>query len=273
MRLSLTLTDLSWRGPLRGELGAVAAAADDAGLDTLWVADHLIQADPAAPKGSAMLEAYTTLGFAAARTQRIRLGAMVSPVFLREPALLLKALATVDALAGGRTWLGLGTGYHGGEAEIAGIPFPSQRDRYGLLERTLELARSMWDGTSPLGEPRPLERPRILIGGMGERRTLRLVAEHADACNLFDIPDGGATVRHKLDVLRRHCDAVGRPFDAIEKTISTRLAAGEDARAFAARCRELRALGLEHAVVLAPGPWTPQLVAVLATAQADLQED
>ena len=271
MRLSLTLTDYSWRGSPRDELGAVAEAADSAGLDTLWVADHLLQADPAAPPNSAMLEAYTALGYVAARTERIRLGAMVSPVFFRAPALLLKAVATVDALAGGRTWLGLGTGYNGEEAEATGLPFPSLRDRYALLEDTLELARRTWDGDgTPLSEPHPVERPRVLIGGMGERRTLKLVAEHADACNLFDIPDGGRTIRHKLDVLRRHCEAAGRPYEEIEKTVSTRLAAGEDAGAFAARCRDLEALGLDHAVVLNMGPWTRERVATLAAARAEV---
>jgi F420-dependent oxidoreductase-like protein len=233
-----------------------------------------------------MLEAYTTLGFLAARTERVRLGAMVTGVTFRPPALLVKAVTTLDVLSGGRAWLGIGAGYHGPEAEAMGLPLPPVAERFERLEETLRLAAQMWAGDDapflgehyrlerPAGSPRPIQRahPPVLIGGTGERKTLRLVARYADACNLFDIPDGGATVKHKLEVLARHCQEVGRPYEAIEKTLSTRLHPGEPAGEFAARCAAAAALGIEHVVVVTPGPWTSEAVATLGEAIATLRE-
>jgi F420-dependent oxidoreductase-like protein len=225
-----------------------------------------------------MLEAYTTLGFLAAQTERVKLGTMVTGVTFRPPSLLVKAVTTLDVLSGGRAWLGVGAGYHEDEARAMDLPLPPVGERFERLEETLRLARQMWTGDAtpfegrhyrlerPVGNPLPLRRPPILIGGMGERKTLRLVAEHADACNLFDIPDEGRTIRHKLDVLARHCEAVGRPYDAIEKTVSTRLNPGESAEEFAERCAGLAALGLDHAVVVTAGPWTEEAVGTLAAA-------
>jgi F420-dependent oxidoreductase-like protein len=287
MRLSLSITNYSWpAGPtaLRDELTATARAADDAGLDTLWVADHLLQADPTSTPEAEMLEAYTTLGFLAAATRTIRLGTMVTGVTFRPPSLLVKAVTTLDVLSGGRAWLGVGAGYQEDEAHAMDLPLPPVGERFERLEDTLRLARQMWAGDDspfegrhhrparPLNSPPPLTRPHppILIGGMGERRTLRLVAEHADACNLFDIPDDGATIRRKLDVLARHCEAVGRPFEEILKTVSTRLNPGESAQEFAARCGGLAALGIDHAVVITSGPWTEEAVARLGAAQRAL---
>jgi F420-dependent oxidoreductase-like protein len=287
MRLSLSITNYSWpAGPtaLRDELTATARAADDAGLDTLWVADHLLQADPTSTPEAEMLEAYTTLGFLAAATRTIRLGTMVTGVTFRPPSLLVKAVTTLDVLSGGRAWLGVGAGYQEDEARAMDLPLPALGGRFERLEDTLRLARQMWAGDDspfegrhhrparPLNSPPALARPHppILIGGMGERRTLRLVAEHADACNLFDIPDGGATIRRKLDVLARHCEAVGRPLEEILKTVSTRLNPGESAQEFAARCAALGALGIDHAVVITSGPWTTEAVARLGAAQREL---
>jgi alkanesulfonate monooxygenase SsuD/methylene tetrahydromethanopterin reductase-like flavin-dependent oxidoreductase (luciferase family) len=215
----------------------------------------------------------------------VRLGTMVTGVTFRPPALLVKAVTTLDVLSGGRAWLGLGAGYHSEEAEAMGLPLPPTAERFERLEETLAIAMRMWAGDEapfagrhyrlqrPAGSPPPLRRPHppVLIGGAGERRTLRLVAEYADACNLFDIPDGGATVRHKLEVLARHCQEVGRPYEAIEKTLSTRLHPGEPAREFAARCAAAAALGIEHVVVLTPGPWTTEAVATLGEAIAALR--
>jgi F420-dependent oxidoreductase-like protein len=283
-RVSLSVTNYSWpAGPagLAGELSGIALAADEAGLDTLWVADHLLQADPNATADSEMLEAYTTLGFLAGRTERIRLGSMVSAATFRAPALLVKAVTSLDVLSGGRAWLGIGAGYHEQEAREMGLDLPPVPERYARLEDTLRLALQLWqdDRTPfhgrhdelerPVGNPKPLSAPHppILIGGMGERRTLRLVARYADACNLFDIPDGGATVRHKLDVLRGHCDEVGRPFGDILKTISTRLLEDQSPDEFARELERLAGLGIEHAVVIAAGPFTRDAVATLGAAQ------
>jgi len=284
MRLSLSVTNYSWPGgvaDLDSELARIVRAADDAGLDTVWVADHLIQADPTSVPDSEMLEAYTTLGFVAAQTRRIRLGAMVTAVTYRPPSVLIKAVTTLDVLSGGRAWFGVGAGYHEDEARAMDLPLPPVAERFERLEETLRLALQMWSSDSspfegrhhrlerPVNNPPALRRPHppILIGGMGERKTLRLVAQYADACNLFDIPDGGKTIRHKLDVLARHCEAVGRPYDEIEKTVSTRLNPGQSAQEFAEQCDRLAPLGIEHAVVITAGPWTEESVARLAAAQ------
>jgi F420-dependent oxidoreductase-like protein len=281
MRLSLSLTNYSWPGALGDHLRRVVRAADEAGLDAVWVPDHLLQADPNSVPEAEMFEAYTTLGFLASITERIRLGTMVTGVTYRPPALLVKAVTTLDVLSGGRAWLGIGAGYPSQEAPAMGLPMPPTAERFERLEETLRLAVQMWSGddapfegrhytlTRPLNSPNSTQRPRppILIGGMGEGRTLRLVARYADACNLFDIPDGGRTLRHKLDVLARHCAEFGRPYGQIEKTVSTRLEAGETAAAFAERCAALADLGIEHAVVLTNAPWTEETVATLAAAR------
>jgi F420-dependent oxidoreductase-like protein len=289
MRVSISLTNYSWPGPrgLGPELARVAGQADEVGVDTVWVPDHLLQADPTAgPGDTEMLEAYTTLGFLAARTERARLGTMVTGVTFRPPALLVKAVTTLDVVSGGRAWLGLGAGYHGEEAEAMGLPLPPVAERFERLEETLAIATRMWAGDDspfagahyrlqrPVSSPPPVQRPHppILIGGAGERRTLRLVARHADACNLFDIPDGGRTLRHKLQVLARHCDEAGRPYEAVEKTLSTRLHPGEPSEGFVARCRAVAALGIEHVVVLTPGPWSAGALTTLGAAIPVLEE-
>jgi len=281
--ISLSITQFGWPGGaarLRSHLSRIACAADAAGLDTVWLPDHLIQADPSSSPDAAMLEASTALGFLAAQTERVRLGTMVAGVTYRPPALLIKAVTTLDVLSGGRAWLGIGAGYHEGEARAMGLDLPPAGERFERLEETLRLALQMWSGSEaafgghhyrlerPLSSPGPITRPHppILIGGMGERKTLRLVARYGDACNLFDIPDGGRTVAHKLAVLARHCEAAGRPYGEIAKTVSTRLEPGESAQSFATRCGKLAALGIEHAVVITPEPWTEAAVATLADA-------
>ena len=288
MRVSVNVTNYSWPDSpsgLAARLSEVVRVADGAGLDTVWVSDHLLQADPTSTEDAEMLEAYTTLGFLAARTERVRLGSMVTGVTYRPPALLVKAVTSLDVLSGGRAWLGIGAGYHTSEAQAMGLPLPAVTERFERLEDTLRLALQMWVGDDaefhgthyqlqrPINSPNSLRRPHppILVGGMGERRTLRLVAQYADACNLFDIPDGGQTIRHKLAVLAQHCAAVGRPYDHIEKTVSTRLEPGESADAFARRCTGLAELGIEHAVVITSGPWTDDALATLADAVTILE--
>jgi F420-dependent oxidoreductase-like protein len=289
MRVSIAVTNYSWPGGpgrLGAELARLVGAADQGGIDTVWVVDHLLQADPTAPPGDTeMLEAYTTLGFLAAQTSRVRLGTMVTGVTFREPALLVKAVTTLDVLSGGRAWLGIGAGYHGEEAEAMGLRLPPVAERFERLQETLQIAARMWAGDDtpfagrhyrlqrPTGSPPPVQRPHppVLIGGTGERKTLRLVALYGDACNLFDIPDGGRTVQHKLEVLARHCEQAGRPYDQVEKTLSTRLRPGEPAETFVARCRAVAALGIEHVVVLTPGPWSTDLLATLTAAIPSLR--
>ncbi|HEY6709446.1 MAG TPA: TIGR03560 family F420-dependent LLM class oxidoreductase, partial [Actinomycetota bacterium] len=284
MRVSIGVTNYSWPGGQDGlgsELARLVRGADRAGVDTVWVVDHLLQADPTAPpEDTEMLEAYTTLGFLAAQTERVRLGTMVSGVTFRPPALLVKAVTTLDVLSGGRAWLGLGAGYHGEEAEAMGLPLPPVAERFQRLEETLRIAAQMWAGDDapfegrhyrlgrPAGSPPPIQRPGppVLVGGTGERKTLRLVAQYADACNLFDIPDAGRTVTHKLAVLAQHCADLGRPYDQIEKTLSTRLEAGETSDSFSRRCEAAAALGIEHMVVLTSSPWTAEALSTLAAA-------
>jgi F420-dependent oxidoreductase-like protein len=289
MRVSISVTNFSWPdGPkaLGSKLPWLVRGADEIGVDTVWVVDHLLQADPTAPPGDTeMLEAYTTLGFLAASSERVRLGTMVTGVTFRPPSLLVKAVTTLDVLSGGRAWLGIGAGYHGDEAEAMGLPLPPTAERFERLEETLRIALRMWAGDEspfagrhyrlerPVASPLPARRPHppILIGGTGEQKTLRLVARYADACNLFDIPDGGRTVRHKLEVLARHCEEVGRPFGQVEKTLSTRLQPGEPADDFVARCAAAAELGIEHVVLVTPAAWSAEGLATLEAAIPRLQ--
>lgn len=288
MRLSITITNYTWPdGPARiaAHLDHVVRAADDAGLHTVWVPDHLLQGAPGSSPEDEMLEAYTTLGYLAARSTRVHLGTAVTGVTFRPPALLIKAVTTLDVLSGGRAWLGIGAGYHLDEARAMGLPLPETGRRFEHLADTLRLAVQMWsgdhtpfDGTHhrlerPINSPNSLQRPHppILIGGTGEQKTLRLVAQYGDACNLFDIPDGGQTVTRKLAVLARHCEAVGRRYEAIDKTVSTRLDPGESPDEFIQRCAALAALGIDHAMVLTTGPWTDDTLATLAAARPALE--
>ncbi|WP_392542087.1 LLM class F420-dependent oxidoreductase [Oryzobacter telluris] len=215
-------TGATWR--------AIARDADAAGLASLWVMDHFFQIAMVGPPEDDMLEGYATLAHAAAVTERIELGTLVTGVTYRHPGVLLKTVTTLDVLSGGRAWLGIGAAWNEEEHRGLGVPYPSTRERFALLEDTLELAHRMFaDDDSPfegdavalerpLNRPQPVRRPPIMVGGGGERRTLRLVAQYADACNLFDTGLGPEGVPHKLEVLRGHCADVGRDYDEISKT-------------------------------------------------------
>jgi alkanesulfonate monooxygenase SsuD/methylene tetrahydromethanopterin reductase-like flavin-dependent oxidoreductase (luciferase family) len=284
MRLSVSLTNYSWREvALVDGLVRAAATADQGGLDTVWVPDHLAQVDPTVPaEADDMLEAYSVLAYLASRTERVRLGALVTNVALRPPALLANAVATLDTLSGGRAWLGIGAGYDTSETADLGLPTLPTRERFELLEETVQVVTQMFAGDAtpitgahvrldrPFLRPRPVKGIPLLIGGAGERRTLRLVAEHADACNLFDLPDDGATVRHKLDVLTRHCESVGRSRDEIQTTLSTRLAPAETTADLVARCERVAGWGVEHLIFVSSTPWAPADLDVLVSAAADV---
>lgn len=286
MRLSVSVTNFSWpQGPtaIRANLASVAEILDGTDVHTLWVADHLLQADPAGRLDEPMLEAYTTLGFLAATTAELRLGTLVTATTFRDPAVLIKAVTTLDILSGGRAWLGLGAGYNADEARALGLFLPPTGERFDRMGELLALARRMWDGDEspyegryyraehPIGRPLPIRRPPVLIGGTGERRTLRMVAEYADACNLFDIPNGEMVIRRQLDTLKRHCAEIGRPPEEIEHTLTTALTPGETADDLAERCRNLAGLGIEHIVVIARGrPWTPTELDVVVRAAGQL---
>lgn len=274
MRVSISLSDYPAED-IRGRLGELARAADEAGVDTIWLPDHLIQANPWSRPEAEILETYTTLGYIAAVTSRVRLGAMVTPVSYRFPAAVVKAVTTVDVLSGGRAWFGIGAGYSEDEAARMGLPFPAVSTRFEQLDEALRIALQMWSGdettfdgahyqlTHPINSPQSVQRPHppILIGGVGEKKTFRLVAKYADACNLSDKPDQGATIRRKLSILSQHCDTVGRPFDAIEKTVSTRFIEGESPEDFTARAEVLRSYGCDHIVLFSV--WTVEALQAL----------
>jgi F420-dependent oxidoreductase-like protein len=241
MRLGLQVSRFTWDGA-PASTGAtwrqVARDADAAGLSSLWVMDHFFQIRSVGAAEEDMLEGYTALAHAAAVTERIELGTLVTGVTYRHPGILLKTVTTLDVLSGGRAWLGIGAAWNEEEHRGLGVPYPSTRQRFRLLEDTLRLAHRMFadderpfEGEAirlerPLNHPQPVRRPPIMVGGGGERRTLRLVAQYADACNLFDTGLGPEGIPRKLDVLRRHCDEVGRDYDEVSKSCLARLTLG-----------------------------------------------
>lgn len=231
MKIGITIADFTWpSGPsaLGSELATVVRTADDVGFSSVWVMDHFFQIGLNGPPENEMLEGYTTLGYLAGITSRVQLGTLVTGVHYRHPGLLIKSVTTLDVLSGGRAALGIGAGWNEEESRGLGVPFPPLAERFERLEETLQIAQHMWRGDEspyvgrhyqldrPLNSPQSLQRPHppILIGGSGEKKTLRLVAQYGDACNLFPGPD----LARKLDVLRGHCADVGRDYDEIEKT-------------------------------------------------------
>jgi F420-dependent oxidoreductase-like protein len=209
----------------------LARRADAAGFTSLWVMDHYFQIPEVGPAEDPMLEGYGALSAAAAVTEHISLGTLVSGVTYRHPGLLVKSVTTLDVLSGGRAVLGIGAGWFEREHLGLGVPFPPVGERFERLEETLQIANQMWSGeTGPfagkhyqlaetLCRPLPLSqpRPRILVGGGGEKKTLRIAAQYADVWNMFSMD--AAEVERKLDVLRQHCEAIGRPFEDIEKSV------------------------------------------------------
>ncbi|MEO6702287.1 MAG: LLM class F420-dependent oxidoreductase [Jatrophihabitantaceae bacterium] len=209
-------------------LARIAQTAEAAGISSLTVMDHLFQIGMIGPHEDPMLEAYTTLGYLAGVTSDIRLGTMVTAAVYRPPGLLIKAVSTLDVLSGGRAFLGIGAAWNEQESVALGLPFPPVAERFERLEEVLQIAKQLWsteDGPfegehyhlgATVNSPQALQKPHppILIGGGGERKTLRLVAKYADACNLF----AGGEEQHKLDVLREHCQREGRDYDSITKT-------------------------------------------------------
>jgi len=271
MRLGLQIPNFTWPGgsaALAGRLRAIAEAADAGGFASLWVMDHFFQIPPVGPAETDMLEGYAALSFLAAVTKRVRLGTLVTGVTYRHPGVLVKTVSTLDVLSGGRAILGIGAAWFEREHLGLGVPFPPLRERFERLEEALLVAKQMWSGKVgpfagrhyPLAEtlcvPQPLSRPHppILIGGSGERKTLRLVARHADACNLF-VYAGVDGVRKKLEVLRRHCDAERRDYDTIERTTlgTVHLAPGKQSPSDVIReLTELARAGVQQAIVNLP---------------------
>jgi F420-dependent oxidoreductase-like protein len=273
MRCGIQVSDFTWPdapqsiGPT---FARIARDADQAGMASLWVMDHFFQIRSIGPSEREMLEGYSALAYAAGVTDRITLGTMVTGVTYRHPGLLIKTVTTLDVLSGGRAWLGIGAAWNEEEHRGLGVPFPSTKERFERLEETLQLAHQMWSGDEspfegrhhqlerPLNSPPALSlpHPRILVGGGGERKTLRLVAQYADACNLFDM--GPEAVRAKYEVIRRHCEDVGRDYDDIEKTVLTRVDFGKESDdSIVDRVGRLGEIGTQHVIFGVARVWEP----------------
>jgi F420-dependent oxidoreductase-like protein len=258
-------------GTVADRLAAIARTADDAGFTHLSVMDHYFQIGVAGPPEDPMLEGYLAALHMAGATSRARVGVLATGVHYRHPGLLVKIVTTLDVLSGGRALFAVGAGWNDEESRGLGVPFPATGERFERLEDTLRLAHQMWRGDEspftgshvtaerPLNHPPALSRPHppIMVGGGGERRTLRLVAQYADACNLFfsphdDLPSAAAAVRHKLDVLRRHCDEVGRPYEEVHRTALAALpmGAGMTTDDVLGVCRAAADAGIQQLVVM-----------------------
>lgn len=258
-RFGLQIPWFSWPGAPENHgqvLADVARTAEDAGFESIWVMDHFFQLPMIGEADLEMHEGYTTLSYMAAVTERITLGTLVTGVTYRHPGILAKQVTTLDVLSGGRAWLAIGAAWFEREHNGLGIPFPSLTERFERLEEAVQIAIQMWsDENGPykgkhyqldetICSPKPLSRPRppIMIGGGGEKKTLRLVAKYADACNVAGNADEAA---HKFDVLKRHCDDIGRNYDEIEKTAMTITAPGDAAIEPA---RKLIEAGAQHVI-------------------------
>ena len=274
MRLGLQVPDFTWPGSSRSlgpTFARIARSADESGMASLWVMDHFFQIEMVGPPEHEMLEGYSALAFAAAVTERVQLGTLVTGVTYRHPGILGKTVTTLDVLSGGRAYLGIGAAWNEQEHRGLGVPYPPVSERFERLEEALRIIRQMWAGDEspfegahyrlerPLNSPPPVQQPHppILIGGTGEKKTLRLVAQYADACNIFEMGLDG--VRGKLDVLREHCERLGRSYQEIEKTTLGRLALSKDGREGTStvaqavdRFGELAALGVDHAIINMP---------------------
>ena len=272
MKLGIQLNSFDWKGgPERfaKNLADIGRAAEEAGFERIGVADHVWQHPIMGGPEANEPECYTTLAFLAAHTQRVGLTAMVSGVHFRHPAVLVKAVTTLDVLSGGRACFGVGSGHYEEEAHGLGIPFPPQKERFDMLEEALQIALRMWSGERgderpfegeyytldrPLNLPQSLSRPHppIMIAGEGEKKTLRLVARYADASSLRP----GPQVPDKLDVLRRHCEAEGRDYDEIEKTCAFAFDVGEKGEKvdeLIGQLRWLAGMGVETVIGFVPG--------------------
>jgi F420-dependent oxidoreductase-like protein len=261
MRLAVHCSNLTWPGgpaELGPTLAGVARAADEGGVTTLTMMDHYFQMEVLGGPSEPMLEGYTALGFLAGQTTNVELGLLVTGVTYRHPGLLAKIATTLDVLSGGRAMLGLGAAWYEREHEGLGVPFPPTSERFERLEETLQICRQMWsdDNGAYSGQhyqlaetvcvPPPIRAggPRILIGGSGERKTLRLVAKYADACNLFGFE--AEEVARKIAVLDAHCETEGRDPSEVQRTVLLGTNPLDDIDGFLRRTEEYAALGVEQ---------------------------
>lgn len=274
MELGMQVADFSWDGgPARlgPELAAAARDAEEAGISRITVMDHFWQMAPLGPPEAEMLEAYTTLGFLARCTQRVMLHTLVTGVVYREPSLLAKAVSTLDVLSGGRAGLGIGAAWYEVEAAGMGIPFPARAERFERLEEVVQICLQMWSDSEAayqgehyslartLNSPQPLSRPYLMIGGAGEKKTLRMVAKYADACNLARQDAAG-----RLEVLREHCERENRDYEEVEKTVTMQVTAEAEPAEIIEQLGAMRELGFTVAYVLAKHPRPRDFVRTLA---------
>jgi len=288
MRLGLQVPNFTWpngQSQLGETFGEIAERADKAGLYSMWVMDHFFQIGNVGPPENEMLEGWTALAFAAGKTSRIKLGTLVTGVTYRYPGILVKTATTLDVLSQGRAYFGVGAAWNEEEHQGLGVPFPPVAERFERLEETLQIALQMWAGDDKpyqgkhyrlarlLNSPQSVQRPHppILIGGSGERKTLRLVAQYGDACNLF-ARLGKQVLQHKLDILREHCQAVGRPYEQIEKTTLDSIKLTRDGRdgsitpaAAVEFFAELASMGIDQAIFSLRNVSDPGVFDLLAT--------
>lgn len=276
MHIGLQIPSFKYPGgtaAIRPKLKEIVTTAEEAGFYSLWVMDHFYQTkglfgedytDP-------MMEAYTTLGYFAGLTEKAYLGVLITGVIYRYPSVLMKTVNTLDILSGGRAYLGIGAAWYQEEAIGYGIPYPSASERFEQLEDTLKLAKALWesDETSFAGKhfsapaitnnPRPLSNPhpRIMIGGTGPKKTLRMVAQYADACNIGEWV-GTENMQKSLDTLKGHCESLGRDYDSIEKTAlcTVHLSGDDTVESAIGRIRELAGMGFTHAIFNMPDVYT-----------------
>jgi F420-dependent oxidoreductase-like protein len=273
MKVGLQISSFTWPGgtdAIGPTLARIVRQADDIGVDSSWVMDHFFQIRGVGRVEEPMLEGWTALGYMAAHSRRARLGLMVGGVHYRYPGLWIKAATTLDVLSGGRAWLGIGAAWNEEESNGLGFPFPPLAERFEMLEETLQIGQQLFAGergsesafegrhyraTRLLNSPQSISRPRIpiMIGGGGEKKTLRLVAQYADACNVFGTPE---TIARKYRILDAHCDAVGRDPTEIERSTlqDVRLAVGAEERGESParvvdRFGDLADAGAQHVIV------------------------
>ncbi len=272
MRIGVQVSSFTWKGgdaAIGKTFADIGRTADESGFYSFWVMDHFFQIRGIGKPEEPMLEGYSALSYLAGITKQIKLGTLVTGVVYRYPGILVKTATTLDVLSGGRAYLGIGAAWNEDESRALGVPFPPLKQRFEQLEETLKIAHQMFSGDDtsfegkhhqlgqPMNSPAPLSKPHppIMIGGGGEKKTLRLVAKYADACNFFS-QYGSAVIRQKLDILRGYCDEIGRPYDEIEKTVLALPLMNPDGvmniPATLQECRNLKEDGIQHVIFGVP---------------------
>lgn len=265
---------------MRGWLTDTVQAADQEGFDSLWVMDHFFQLGGwLGEPETEMLEGYATLGFFAGLTQKVKIGLMVGGVIYRPPALVVKMVSTLDVLSGGRAYFGIGAAWYEHETKSLGMRFPPTKERFEMLEEMLQIAKKMWAGDTspfegkhyqlpyPVNCPQPLSKPHppILIGGMGPKKTMRLIATYGDACNFFGRAEP-AVLTERLDDLKRLCEEASRSYEAIEKTVLMTADLKEDgAKGVIEKGKAMQRLGFEHLIYNIQAAYTPEAMMAFTT--------